>query len=200
MGRPKRYNRADLVTKAVELFRDHGYAGTSTTMLVEHLRVNRKSLYAEFGDKQALFDACLVRYGETTVAQNFGPLDSADAGIEEIRSLLKFFEASASGQASGRGCFLCNTAVEWGPHDPSGRDFVGRYFRRISNAFNRALNNAQRGGAIGVGVDTVEESRVLTALVLGVFVMLRARTPVASVKAACRGAAKHLEQLSRPSR
>lgn len=199
MGRPKRYDRDDLIAKAGELFRDHGYAGTSTAMLLERLKVNRRSLYAEFGDKQALFDACLGRYDETNLLRNFGPLETKDAGLAEIRSLLKSFEGPASGSASGRGCFLCNTAVEWGPHDPSGQDFVGRYFRRISRAFGGALKNAQERGSIGAGVNTVEESRVLTALILGVFVMLRARAPAASIKAACRGASRHVQSLSEPN-
>ena len=52
----------------MELFRDHGYAGTSTQMLVEGLGVNRYSLYAEFGSKQALFDATPEYIGRRTGA------------------------------------------------------------------------------------------------------------------------------------
>jgi TetR/AcrR family transcriptional repressor of nem operon len=195
MGRPKRYDRADLVAKAGDLFHDHGYAGTSTAMLVEHLAVNRKSFYSEFESKQALFDLCLARYGETVISRNFAPLETADAGLEQIDSLLEFYEAAASGKGSGRGCFLCNTAVEWGPEDPSGQRFVGRYFRRISSAFGNALKNAQREGAIAEDVDVREESRFLTALVLGIYVLIRAKAPAASVKASCRAASRHLHGL-----
>ena len=44
MGRKKTYDRDVLIGKAMELFRDHGFAGTSTQMLVEGLGVNRYSL------------------------------------------------------------------------------------------------------------------------------------------------------------
>ena len=67
MGRKKTYDRDVLIGKAMELFRDHGFAGTSTLMLVEGLGVNRYSMYAEFGSKQALFDASLKRYDEEVV-------------------------------------------------------------------------------------------------------------------------------------
>ena len=60
MGRKKSYDREELVAKAMEIFRDHGFASTSTQMLVEGLGVNRYSLYAEFGSKQALFDEAVV--------------------------------------------------------------------------------------------------------------------------------------------
>ena len=41
----------------MELFRRRGFNGTSTAELVAELGVNRKSMYAEFGSKQELFEA-----------------------------------------------------------------------------------------------------------------------------------------------
>ena len=89
MGRNKTYDRDVLIEKAMEMFRDHGFAGTSTQMLVEGLGVNRYSLYAEFGSKQALFDAALERYDEEVVERNFGPLEAPGAGlaIEHLEAL-----------------------------------------------------------------------------------------------------------------
>jgi AcrR family transcriptional regulator len=59
VGRTKQYDRSDLLERAVGLFRRHGFNGTSTADLVEALGVNRKSMYAEFGSKQGLFEAVL---------------------------------------------------------------------------------------------------------------------------------------------
>ena len=84
MGRRKTYDRDVLIEKSMEIFRDHGFAGTSTQMLVEQLGVNRFSLYAEFGSKQALFDAALERYDDVVIERNFGPLETPAAGIDEI--------------------------------------------------------------------------------------------------------------------
>ena len=60
----KSYKRDDLLDRAIEIFRRQGYAGTSTAELVEELGVNRKSMYAEFGSKQGLFEAALERFAE----------------------------------------------------------------------------------------------------------------------------------------
>ena len=84
MGRKKQYDRDDLIGKAMEIFRDHGFAGTSTQMLVDGLGVNRFSLYAEFGSKQALFDAALERYDNEVIERSYGPLEAPGAGIDEI--------------------------------------------------------------------------------------------------------------------
>ena len=195
MGRKKTYNRDVLLGKAMEMFRDHGFAGTSTQMLTEGLGVNRFSLYAEFGSKQGIFDAALKRYDEEVVHRNFGPLEAPGADIADVRALLEFFASASEGPASGRGCLLCNTAVEFGPDDPSGAGFVQRYFDRLSKAFYAALSNARRNSELRGSVDPREEAGFFTASVLGLFVMLRAKAPPTVIQNAARVAVSHLEAL-----
>jgi len=195
MGRHKTYDRDVLIEKAMELFRDHGFAGTSTQMLVEGLGVNRYSLYAEFASKQGLFDAVLKRYDEEVVERNVGPLEAPGASIAEVRALLDFFGTASNGAASGRGCLLCNTAVELGPDDPSGAGYVQRYFARLSKAFYAALNNAHSQGELHRSADPRDEANFFTASVLGLFVMLRAKGPSTVIESAARVAIEHLEAL-----
>jgi TetR/AcrR family transcriptional repressor of nem operon len=195
MGRKKNYDRDTLIKKAVETFRDHGFRGTSTQMLVDGLGVNRFSLYAEFGNKQGLFEAALERYDEEVIERNFGPLESPRAGIEEIRTLLAFYASASKGPAAGRGCLLCNTAVEFGPVDPGGAGFVQRYFKRLSSAFYTALENACNRGELQNSVSPRVEADFLTAAVLGMFVMIRAKAPPTFIENAAKTAIEHLEGL-----
>jgi len=195
MGRKKSYERNELIEKAMEIFRDHGFAGTSAEMLSKELGVNRFGLYSEFGNKQGLFDAALKRYDELVVERNFGPLESADSGINEIRDLLKFYGEAGKGQAAGRGCLLCNTAVEFGPDDPSGAGYIEQYFNRLSNAFFTALSNAEINGQLKISVDTRMEADFFTSSVLGMFVMLRAKASPSTVKRTADAAITHLDSL-----
>ena len=195
MGRKKTYDRDTLIDKSMEMFRDHGFAGTSTQMLVEGLGVNRYSLYAEFGDKQTLFDAALERYNDVVIEPRFGPLEASDASVDEVRALLEFYASESEGSAAGRGCLLCNTAIELGGHDPSGAGFVQRYFVNLSRAFYNALDNAHGRGELHSSVDPHEEAEFLTASVLGLFVMLRASAPPTVIENAARAAIRHLETL-----
>ena len=189
MGRKKNYDRDVLIGKAVDIFRDHGFAGSSTQMLVEGLGVNRFSLYAEFGNKQGLFDAALQRYDEEVIERSFGPLEAPGAGVAEVRALLAFYGSASEGPASGRGCLFCNTAVEFGPNNPSGAEFVQRYFKRLSEAFYATLNNAHRRGELRRSVDPHKEASFFTAAVLGLFVMLRAKAPPTVIESASQVAA-----------
>ena len=195
MGRKKKYDRDELVSKSMEIFRDHGFAGTSAEMLAEGLGVNRFSIYAEFGNKQGLFEAALERYDEEVIERNFGPLERPEAGTDEIRRLLEFFGNAKVSPALGRGCLLCNTAVEFGPEYPDGAGFVQRYFNRLSAAFLAALDNARANGQLLASVDPGKEAGFFTASVLGMFVMLRAKAPLTVIESAAEVAIEHLEGL-----
>jgi len=144
---------------------------------------------------ETLFDTALARYGQVVVERNFGPLEAPGAGTVEIRTLLEYFASASDGPVSGRGCLLCNTAVELGPGDPSGSGFVQHYFERVSKAFYAALDNAQGNGELRSSVDPHEEADFFTASVLGLFVMLRATAPPTVIKGATRAAIRHLETL-----
>ena len=196
MGRKKKYDRDTLIDRAMELFHDHGFAGSSTQMLVDELGVNRFSIYAEFGNKQNLFEVALDRYNNEVVDRNFGPLETATAGMKEIRELLLYFASASKGTASGRGCLLCNTAVEFGPADPSGTKFVQRYFTRMSNAYLNALNNAKGSGELQNTISIKEEADYFTASTLGLFVMLRAKVSPTIIKNAATMAIEHLDYLN----
>ncbi|MEM7416498.1 MAG: TetR/AcrR family transcriptional regulator [Gemmatimonadota bacterium] len=195
MGRKKAYDRDELLVGAVEVFREHGFARTTTQMLVDRLGVNRFSLYAEFENKLGLYDAALEAYDESIVGRRFGPLERPGAGLAEVRELLEFYGAAADGPAAGKGCLLCNTAVEFGPDDPIGTGRVDRYLDRLEEAFSAALTNAQQAGDLPASVNVAREASFLTASVLGLFVMIRARAPDARLKNAAAAALAHLEGL-----
>lgn len=129
------------------------------------------------------------------VERNFGPLEAPTAGVKEVRTLLEFFASAGKGPISGRGCLLCNTAVEFGPVDPSGAEFVQRYFEHLSKAFYKALNNADSKGELRNSVALREEADFFTASTLGLFVMIRAKAPPAIIENAAKMAIEHLEGL-----
>ena len=64
MARPKQFDRDEALERAMAVFWRRGYEGTSVRDLVEHMGINRGSLYDTFGDKRTLFLAAVDRYLE----------------------------------------------------------------------------------------------------------------------------------------
>lgn len=198
MGRAKKYEREDIARRAMQVFWRHGYDGTSTQMLVEEMGVNRFSLYAEFGNKQALYEAALALYETEVVERNIGVLDQPGADLGTIARLIEGFGAWACQPGSEVGCFICNTATERAPYDPGSQRFVNRYVERLSAGFSRCLMQADSLGQLQAGVDVQAEGRFLATLLLGFFVQLRAQVPAQLVQASAGAALSYLQRLTLP--
>ena len=177
MGRSKQYDRTELLDRAVELFRRQGFNGTSTAELVAELQVNRKSMYAEFGSKQELFEATLEHYNRNHLARVLAPIEAADAGVDAVCQAFTGYASASEGWFQGRGCLMCNTAVERGALDPASGRYVAAYLDRISRAFRNALENGRRRGELNESADLEGLAAFLTTALIGVAACIRAEAP-----------------------
>ena len=193
MGRPKQYDRTELLDKSVELFRQRGFNGTSTAELVAELGVNRKSMYAEFGSKQGLFEATLDHYERNHLSRVLAPIEAPDAGAEAIRRAFSDYASASEGWFNGKGCLMCNTAVERGALDPASGQYVAAYLERLTRAFQHALVNAQEAGDISESADIDELASFFTTALIGVAACVRAEAPPEQLHAAAGVATSVLE-------
>lgn len=193
MGRQKQYEREDLLDRAIELFRTHGFNGTPTAALVEALGVNRKSMYAEFGSKQGLFLAALERYNRVHLPRVLAPLEAPGAGLDAIGRAFDGYASAIEGPWRGRGCLMCNTAVERAALDEESGVFVAAYLTRIHEGFHKALGNAQREGELAGDLDLEELASFLTTALIGVAASVRAAAPPEQVYASVRAIKAVLE-------
>lgn len=67
-GRPRGFDADAALDRAVEVFWRQGYEGASLTDLTAAMGINRTSMYAAFGNKEALFRRALARYAEEDMA------------------------------------------------------------------------------------------------------------------------------------
>jgi AcrR family transcriptional regulator len=67
-GRPREFDIDIALDQAVQIFWRQGYEGTAISDLAEALGINRPSLYAAFGNKEALFRKALDRYTATVTS------------------------------------------------------------------------------------------------------------------------------------
>lgn len=186
MSRPKQYDRAQLLDRSVELFRNLGFNGTSTAELVAELGVNRKSMYAEFGSKQELFEATLEHYDRNHLTKVLAPIEAPDAGLESISRTFEGYASASEGWFQGRGCLMCNTAVERAALDPATARFATAYLKRIEAAFRNCLLNARTEGALDAKADLDELAALLTTALIGVAASIRAKAAPEQLQATSR--------------
>ena len=71
MPRHKEFDREEVLLKAMMVFRDKGYEATSMQDLVDHMKINRFSLYETFKSKHELFLEALQAYYENVAIPFF---------------------------------------------------------------------------------------------------------------------------------
>jgi AcrR family transcriptional regulator len=64
VGRPRAFDTEKALLCAMHVFWQKGYLGTSLSDLTDAMGINRPSLYAAFGNKQALFRKALDHYAK----------------------------------------------------------------------------------------------------------------------------------------
>ncbi len=188
MPSPKGYKRDEVLDRAIELFRRQGYSATSTAELVEELGMNRKSMYAEFGSKQELFEAALERYSDINLTRVLAPIEAPDANAQSIRDAFLGYASASETSFNGLGCLMANTAVERAALDPGSARFVDAYLARLTRGFHNALENARNDGDVAEDADLDDLAAFFTMSVVGISALLRAKATPEQMYAASRGA------------
>jgi len=172
VGRPKGYQRGEVIEAAMHLFWQRGYFDVSTRDLCEAMGINMNSLYAEFGSKEALFAAAIEHYEQHMVPYYIGALEAPGASIETVRQVLESFPAYADADDFVPGCLITNSATARAPTPQASQLSTARYVERLTAGYLHALSNSFDGRR----KDLVAAARLLTTTTLGLFVMLRAQT------------------------
>lgn len=149
MGRPKAFDRDEVLLKAVETFWDKGYERTSVQDLVDQMGIHRASLYDTYGSKQELFNEVLERYSSLTQDVIYGPLKTPGASR---KSLEQFFDSIVHDLCTSlsQGCLMIKSilALEEKDH-PEMLPLVRKHSQAVEELFRTVLERARDAGEIG---------------------------------------------------
>src|SRR5437867_3206401 len=102
-GRPRGFAVDKALDRALRVFWQHGYEGTSLSDLTKAMGINRPSLYAAFGDKEALFRKVLDRYADGPAAYAREALNEPTARAV-VERLLRGAADLQTNRRNPRGC------------------------------------------------------------------------------------------------
>jgi TetR/AcrR family transcriptional repressor of nem operon len=183
MPRPKSFEEDAVLDKAVQLFWERGYDGTSLADLEAHLGLGRQSLYNSFGDKQALFLKALARYERDSGAA-VDQLATSDAGLGAIRRFFHWAVDSQTAPGPRRGCLLTNTISEIGAEDPEVQLRCNRARDVLERAFRRALTRAKAREEVSRDLDVEATATLLLVQQYGLNILAKTGAAPADLHAA----------------
>ena len=193
MVRPKAFSPDQVIEKAMYVFWEKGYTATSMNDLVEAMGIHRGSLYNTFGDKQALFRAAIAHYNRTVVTQAIAHLQSPNASKQAIVDTFYEFAHQAANDPFQRGCFLTNTAVEFGGQDPDFAKQLTLDLQHIEDALYSALVRAQQRQELAADKQPRAIAHYLITCLLGIRVVSKVNPDLDALTATINIALSSLE-------
>ncbi|MBS7544886.1 TetR/AcrR family transcriptional regulator [Ancylobacter oerskovii] len=181
MARPREFDRDQALSAAIALFREHGFEGTSASMLTGAMKIGRQSLYDTFGDKWQLYCASVQRYAENETRAHLAALNGPPEAFDGLEAMIQRVVAEAR-----RPCLGIGSICEFGRSNEQLSAIHDAAAATLRVALSRRVSEAQAAGRIAPDVEPMEMADFLLA-------------HVAAIRIAARGGADdaHLAALRR---
>ena len=167
-GRPRTFDRDEVLDHAITTFLAKGYRGASLDDLTKNMGINRPSLYATFGNKQRLFMEAIDRYAETLGSE---PMKALYREQDIENAIAVFFETKIryfTLRGKPRGCLISNIATEAAENDGQVRDKLTGMFAENERLIADRLRIAQDQGQLSKNSDPHALARMIVSIALSI--------------------------------
>jgi AcrR family transcriptional regulator len=169
IGRPRSFDRGEALDRALDVFWQKGYEGASLVDLTSAIGVSPPSLYAAFGNKEALFRAALDRYDELR-APFFNAVLAAPTARAVAETLLYGLAEGQAGADRPQGCLLVQGALSCSSEaEPIRQELIARR-TGTETALRDRFAAARAEGDLPPDADPAALARFLTTVGQGMAV------------------------------
>jgi AcrR family transcriptional regulator len=181
-GRPRGFDRDDVLDRAMRLFWERGFEATSISELTEAMGITPPTLYTFFGDKKQLFLEAVARYQS-------GPGCFATKALTEeptvacaIRRLLVAAADSFSNPRDPKGCMVVLGATNCSVESRDIFTALADRRRSAENAVRRRIAAGRAAGELMEGTDVDALTGMVTATLFGLAIKARDGASRASLR------------------
>lgn len=143
------FDKEAALEKALNLFWEKGYNGTSIRELEKAMNLGKSSIYNSFGDKDRLFFAALKHYMNFEQARISANISSSGNAIAAIRSLFAcVIHPPRFQDKSLDGCLLVDSFTELSQTNPAVKQFAENAKAAMLELLEMLISKAQQEGDI----------------------------------------------------
>lgn len=168
-GRPSAFDYDGALEKALEVFWLRGYEGASMAELTEAMGINRPSIYAAYGNKEALFSKALARYMAGPVAYVAEAMQESTAKLVAEKFLTKSVEF-LSNNHNPRGCMIAIGSLFSGAGSEQVQRELISYRKGYENALRERFDLAKSQNDLPQNVDTATLAKYIATVHQGISV------------------------------
>jgi AcrR family transcriptional regulator len=186
-GRPREFDPERALDAALKVFWEKGYEGASLADLTRAMGINRPSLYAAFGDKEALFLRVVDRYVDGPASYLSQALEAPTARAV-VERLLEGAAGLGTRTAQPRGCLLVNGALACGEEASAVRDHLAARRAAGQLAIQKRLARARAEGDLPRDADPADLARYVATIMQGLAVQTASGATPAALRRVVRTA------------
>ena len=173
MPRTRTLSDDTVLERAIGVFWQNGYAGTSLRDLTQVTGLSSAALYHRFTDKDGMFVHALRRYADDGLVERLARLSAAADPLGAIRDFLNELIAMSLADPHHRGCLLVNTALDGARMSSAARDLVRARLGELEAFFAHRLECAVAVGTLDPTTDIAANATALLGTVFAIRVMAR---------------------------
>ncbi len=174
MARTKDFNEEEVLEKALHIFWQKGYNGTSMQELVDGLGISRSSMYDTYTDKYTLFIKALERYSKNGFQELKQKIDQAPSSKAAIKNIFQMIVDESLFDKDHHGCFAVNACTEKAPDDKIITRIFNENLQTAEEFFYEVVTKGQESGEIANRTDARALARFLINNISGIRVAAKA--------------------------
>jgi AcrR family transcriptional regulator len=168
-GRPLAFNQDDALEKALQIFWSRGYEGASMAELADALGINKPSIYATFGNKEALFRKALAKYLAGPAAF-IGEAMKEPTAHQVVKKFLLLAVDFFSDRSTPNGCMIVQAALTGGQGSSAIQQELITYRKSLEASFNERFELAKSQGDLPQHVNTKQLAKYIATIHQGMSV------------------------------
>ncbi len=141
MPKVQLFNKNDALIKAMDLFWQKGYKGTSLGDLTNALDIGKGSFYNTFKSKRNLFEQCISIYRSNSINSLKEILEAEKNVKKGLQNFLKINFEYAINDPLQRGCFLTNECTELAASDEQINQLLSEHYKLMRAVMTDYLSN-----------------------------------------------------------
>ncbi|MCI4042399.1 MULTISPECIES: TetR/AcrR family transcriptional regulator [unclassified Streptomyces] len=196
-GRPRAFDRAAALRRAMETFWEFGYEGTKLTDLTAAMGINSASLYNTFGSKEQLFREAVALYDSTTGSATNRALREAPTARAAVEAMLRGNIDTFTDPATPSGCMIVLSATNCSHQNRQVAEHLSWWRRTSVTDLEKRLERAVEEGELAPDTDVRSVAAFYATILHGLSIEARDGVPLERLRSTVDNAVALWDSLVR---